>query len=34
MDTIIGIVLGWLGLNFLVLSFFMCVSYLNEEEEN
>lgn len=34
MDTVVGIVLAWLGLNFLVLSFFMCVSYLNEEEEN
>ena len=34
MNTVAGIVLAWLGLNFLVLSFFMCVSYLNEEEEN
>lgn len=34
MNTIIGIVLGWLGLNFLILGFFMAVSYLNEEEEN
>lgn len=32
MNTIIGIVLGWLGLNLLVLSFFMCVSYLSGEE--
>lgn len=32
MNTIVGIVLGWLGLNLLTLSFFMCVSYLNEEE--
>lgn len=32
MNTIVGIVLGWLGLNLLVLSFFMCVSYLNGEE--
>lgn len=32
MNTIVGIVLGWLGLNLLILSFFMCVSYLNGEE--
>ena len=32
MNIIAGIVLEWLGLNFLVLSFFMCVSYLNGEE--
>lgn len=32
MNTIIGIVLGWLGLNLLILSFFMCAAYLNGEE--
>lgn len=32
MNTIVGIVLGWLGLNLLILSFFMCVSYLSEGE--
>lgn len=32
MNTIVGIVLGWLGLNLLILSFFMCTAYLNEEE--
>lgn len=30
MNTIIGIILGWLGLNFLILGFFMAASY--EEE--
>lgn len=34
MNTIIGIVLGWLGINFLVLGFFIAASYLNEEGEN
>ena len=32
MNTIVGIVLGWLGLSLLILSFFMCTAYLNEEE--
>lgn len=34
MNIIIGIILGWLGLNFLILGFFIAVSYLNEGEEN
>ena len=34
MNTIIGIVLGWLGFNFLILGFFMAVPYLSGEEEN